>query len=117
MLILRDDPVLELFESPATPPNWIEAIDIVNGEYSLCDEHGQRYVGVLSKPVGGLSPEKFELRPEGAPDILNALSLVDRAVALEPNKYFADLSSLRRHLTLHSSGTGYASPSIQRYAP
>lgn len=114
MLILRDDPVLELFESPSAPPNWIEAIDIVNGEYSLCDEHGQRYVGVLSKPVGWLSPEKFELRPEGAPDISNALSLVDRAVALEPNKYFADLSSLRQHLTLHSSGTGCASPSIQR---
>ena len=30
MLILRDDPVIEVFASPDNPPNWIEPIDIEN---------------------------------------------------------------------------------------
>jgi len=105
MLILRDDPVLELFESPLTPPNWIEAIDIENKEYSFCDDQGQIYVGVITKPSGWFQPTTFELRPDGKPDIANALALIDRARVLEPNIWFRDLSSLRQHLTCHSRGT------------
>jgi hypothetical protein len=102
MLILRDDPVLEIFESPSSPPDWIETIDIENDEYSFCDDHGQRYVGVIVKPAKRFSlwfrPDRFELRPEGIPDIANALALVDRAVEIEPNRFFSDLASLRLHL-------------------
>jgi len=31
MLMLRDDPVIEVFDSPDNPPDWIEWIDIENG--------------------------------------------------------------------------------------
>jgi hypothetical protein len=98
MLILRDDPVIEVFESPKEPPNWIEAIDIENGEYSFCDDNGQRYAGVVTQPAVWFRPAVFELHAVGAPDTANAIALVDRAVAIEPNRRFADLASLRTYL-------------------
>lgn len=94
MLILRDDPVIEVFDTPEKPPNWIEAIDIENEEYSFCDDHGQRYVGVVTQLEGWSRPASFELRPVGAPDIAIAIALVDRAVAIEPNGRFVDLAVL-----------------------
>jgi hypothetical protein len=99
MFILRDDPVLEVFDTSDNPPNWIEPIDIENEEYSFCDDHGQRYTGVVTQPEGWFHAATFELRPVGEPDIANAIALVDRAVAIEPNGKFADLAALRCYLT------------------
>ena len=98
MLMLRDDKVIEIFDSPENPPAWIEAIDIENEEYRFCDEKGQRYVGVIVRPVGYFRSGAFELRPEGQPQLKNALDLVDAAVGIEPNERYGDLDLLRRHL-------------------
>ena len=98
MLILRDDPVIEVFASPDNPPNWIEPIDTENEEYSFCDDNGQRYAGLITQPAGWFRPAVFVLRPVGAPDMANAIALVDRAVAIEPNDEFTDLASLRSYL-------------------
>jgi hypothetical protein len=98
MLMLRDDQVIEIFETPSTPPNGIEAINIENQEYQFRDHNGQRYVGVVSEKIGWLSSGNFELRPEGTPNIKNALSLVDSAVSLKTNERFPDLEALRAYL-------------------
>lgn len=98
MLILRDDQVIEIFDSPASPPGWIEAIDIENQGYSFCDESGQRYVGVIIRLGGWFGQDEYELQPEGVPDISNALTLVDKAKLIEPNDRFPDLKSLRDYL-------------------
>ena len=99
MIILRDDPVIEVFESPLTPPDWIEGIDIENGEYQFCSDTGQRYVGEITKPSGFFRQAEWCLRPEGEPGIMNALALIDAAQEIEPNDRFPDLESLRRHTT------------------
>jgi len=98
MMLLTDDRVLEVFESPQSPPSWIEAIDIENGEYRFCDDKGQRYVGISTKRTGWLGTGKFELRRAGRPDLKNALELVDAAVSIKPNSVFPDLASVRQHL-------------------
>lgn len=98
MIMLRDDPVIEIFESAATPPNWIECIDIENDEYQFCEDTGQRFVGEVVCRAGLFRSEQFCLIPEGEPDVMNALRLLDRAKAIEPNEYFSDLESLRRHI-------------------
>jgi hypothetical protein len=98
MIILRDDPVIEIFASPDKPPNWIEAIDIENGEYAFCDEDGQRYTGIITQPAGWFRSAAFVLQPDGLPDMANAIAIVDRAVAIEPNDEFPDLASLRSYL-------------------
>ena len=97
MLVLLDEPTLMLFGSPDTPPDGLEAIDVVNGEYFFCDDDGQPYVGVVTRAVDRY-PLEYSLRPEGNPDIANARDLAGKAVLLAPNPWYADLESLRRHL-------------------
>jgi hypothetical protein len=103
MIILRDDPVIEIFDSPEAPPSWIEWIDIENGEYQFCDDKGQRYVGAVTHPKGRFErwfkEPTFALRPEGTPNLKNVLELVDKAEFLESNSHFPDLDALRQHLT------------------
>jgi|GEM_PF-4996362 len=98
MIILRDDPVIEVFESPDHPPNWIESIDIENNEYRFCDDDGQQYVGVIIRPGRWFRLPRYELKPVGSPDVANAIALVDQAVVIEPNRKFADLDALRGYL-------------------
>jgi hypothetical protein len=98
MIMLRDDRVIEIFRSPDAPPGWIETIDIENGEYRFCDERGQRYVGEVTHPPGLFREGEFRLRPEGGPNLNNALELIGGAQFIEPNDQFPDLESLRRHL-------------------
>src|SRR5262245_55512294 len=50
VIMLRDDPVIEVFDSPDAPPNWIEWIDIENGEYQFCKIKGHHHFQ-LSIPV------------------------------------------------------------------
>ena len=97
--MLRDDPVIEVFDSPDHPPSWIEGFDIENGEYQFCDERGQRYVGVVTRSSSWRRQPEFVLRPEGAPELENVLDLIRRAEAIEPNNQFPDLEALRQHLT------------------
>jgi hypothetical protein len=99
IMLKQDDRNIVLFDSPEHPPKWIETIDIENQEYRFCDDRGQRYVGVIVKPIGIFRSGAFELRPEGPPDVKNALELVDAAAGIEPNERHENLESLRRHLT------------------
>jgi hypothetical protein len=99
MMILRDDQVIEVFDSPLAPPDWIEAIDIENGEYQFCDDTGQRFVGEITKPSGFFRQAEWRLRPDGEPDVQNALDLIAKAKMIEPNDRFPDLESLKRHTT------------------
>jgi hypothetical protein len=98
ILMLRDDQVIQIFDFPPTVRDGIEAIDIENHEYQFCDQNGQRYVGVITEKIGWFRSGNFELRPEGTPDIKNALLLIDSATALEPNEKFPDLDALRAFL-------------------
>ena len=104
MMIFGDDPVIQLFESADAPPNWIEVVDVENGEYQFCDDRGQRYVGEITRPSGVFRSAEWKLMPQGAPDIKNALDLIDKAKVLEPNPWFKDLESLRTHTTNRAHG-------------
>lgn len=96
MLILRDDGLIETFDSPEYPPNWIERIDVENEEYTFSSDTGQRYKGELIRKAGFFAPEKWRLAPHGEPDIENALALVDRAEGVDPE--FSNLQALREHI-------------------
>ena len=98
MLMLLDEPVIEIFDTPDNPPDWIEAIDIENNGYQFCDDDGQQYVGVITRPSSWFRLPLYELKPVGLPDLANALTLVDRAVAIEFNHKFDDLVALRSYL-------------------
>lgn len=100
MLILRDDLMLETFESPDNPPDWIEWIDVENNEYAFCSDSGQRYRGELVGPGGFFKSEEWRLVPDGEPALAHALGLVNRATAVDSRRCsFPDLPSLREHLT------------------
>jgi len=100
ILMLRgDDHVMVLFGSVDEVSRRLETIDIENDEYQFCDVSGQRYVGVVTRPIGRFSSGAFELRTVGPPEIGNAVELIDRATGLEANEWYKDLASLRRHLT------------------
>jgi hypothetical protein len=105
MLILRDDRVIEVFDSFEHPPVWIESIDVENGEYQFCDDKGQRFVGVVGRHTL-VTQAEWHLRPTGEPDIRNALGLVEKAVMIESNSHFPDLDSLKRHIASKGSCHG-----------
>ena len=98
ILVLRqDDRFLEVFESPEAVQCHFEAIDIENEEFEFCDDHGQRYVSVITEPGGWWRSGRFELRPESAPSRRHVIEFIDRASGIESDR-FPDLESLRRHL-------------------
>jgi hypothetical protein len=99
MMVLLDEPTLIVFASPENPPNNLETVDVINGEYTFCDERGQMYEGIVTKPAGWFREAKYGLRPTGVANIANALALVERAVLLEANPWFPDLKTLGLHLT------------------
>jgi hypothetical protein len=98
MLMLTDDRMIRIFVSPPTQKDRIEFIDVMNQEYQFCDQNGQRYVGVVTEKPGWFRSGDFELRPEGTPDIRNAMRLLDSAVSLESNETFPSLEALRAYL-------------------
>jgi hypothetical protein len=77
MLLLLDEPTLMLFETPDKPPDWLEAVDVLNNEYRFCDDNGQLFVGVSTHPGGRFRDPEYVLQPQGPPAIANALKLVD----------------------------------------
>jgi hypothetical protein len=100
VLLLRDDLILETFDSPDAPPDWIEWIDVENDEYAFCSDAGQRFRGELIKAEGFFHGEQWRLIPDGSPALENALALVDRASDVDPRRCsFANLADLRHHLT------------------
>lgn len=101
MLILRDDLVMETFESPDHPPDWIEWIDVENDEYTFCSDTGQKYRGELVRRASLFRSLDWRLVAEGEPDPRNAIELVARATDIEPSRSrFADLATLRQHLEM-----------------
>ena len=103
MIILRDDRVIETFEDPRQPPNWIETIDIKNQEYEFCDDYGQVYKGKIKKG-GFFSLDTYELVPEGTPDKENLNRLLSKAVMIEEGDRFQTLEELKKYLTSAASG-------------
>ena len=100
MLLLRDDLIVETFDSPDDPPDWVEWIDVENGEYRFCSETGQKYRGELVQRGWLFRSVKWRLIPDGKPDPRNAIAIVERAVDVDPQRScFADLATLRQHLT------------------
>ena len=95
MLILRDDQVIETFTSPGLPPTWIETIDVENEEYEFCDTDGQRFIGKITKGKNFYSLDTFELVPDGAPNIDNLTSILDRALFVERNKQVIKIHDFR----------------------
>jgi hypothetical protein len=99
MIVLPDDRVLETFDSPDQPPDWIEWVDVEAGRHRFCDNRGQLYAGRLVQAGGFLQREQWELYATGEPDIENALALVDGAAAIEPLRcHFSELATLRDYL-------------------
>jgi hypothetical protein len=103
MMVLLDEPTLMLFDSPDNPPDCLESVDVINGEYRFCDDDGQRYVGVVTRTVGGSYPIEYLLRPDGEPDSTLPRELARKAVLLVPNPWHLDLASLLRHLEARDS--------------
>lgn len=103
MLILRDDMVVETFDSPEHPPDWIETIDVENQEYEFCDDRGQRYVGKIEKGKGWLSRNGYRLVPVGQPDPAFLFAFLARATCIEPGGRFSSLDDLKEHLTNRST--------------
>jgi hypothetical protein len=99
MLILRDDSVIETFASPDSPPTWIEAIDVENGEYEFCDDRGQKYIGKILKGEGFRAVDDLELVPDGPADMAHALKMIEEAVDIESGNNFSDLEALRTHIS------------------
>ena len=57
VFVLRDDRSLDVFESPAEVPGWIEGLDIGPSVLDLCDDRGQRYaVEEVRVAVAGPGP-------------------------------------------------------------
>jgi len=96
MILLRDDRVIEIFESPDNPPDWIEGIDIENNEYQFCDETGQIYKGHIVKPSGSIKQAEWNLQPDGVPDIGNLKELIDQAESIKPTDQFPNLETLKK---------------------
>lgn len=105
MIMLRDDSVIEVFESPLNPPKGIEGIDIENNEYQFCSDSGQRFIGKITEPAKLFRDALWVLQVEGTADASNALALIDQAKDIEPNPHFGSLAELREHCL----GTGNAS--------
>jgi len=98
MLILRDDRVLETFDSPQAPPSWIEAVDVENGEYEFCSDLGQRYIGTIHRAKGMFDHDTFELIPDGVASEENLEKILNQAVSIE-DATFKCLEDLKAHLT------------------
>src|SRR6516225_1461194 len=101
MFMFRDDGIIETQESHAAPPDWVEWIDVENGEYEFCDDTGQRYCGALLQSIGFFRREKVGLVPDGEAHRDHILSLVDRAKGVDSKRSkFPDLDSIRRYLQI-----------------
>jgi hypothetical protein len=110
LLLLLDEPTLMLFESPDKLPDWLESVDLLNNEYRFCDDNGQLFVGMNARQGGWFRAPEYVLRAQENPAIANALKLVDQAVMIIPNPWFADVASLRCYLVdrLDVGSTGHA---------
>jgi hypothetical protein len=79
LLVIDRDNNLSIHASVRDAEGHLETIDIEDGEYQFCDEHGQPYVGEILKPVGKFSSGQFRIVPHGTPDPTLPLALVSRS--------------------------------------
>jgi hypothetical protein len=97
LIVLDTDGIVNLFASPEEAEKHLEAIDIEDNEYEMCDERGQRYVGKLLSPITAMRPGTFRLEPEGWPSPPALASILGRAQSVDTT--FGDyrtLDDLRR---------------------
>jgi hypothetical protein len=75
--------LLYLYPSVAETESHLEAIDIENNEYEICDASGQRFIGEIVEPLTKFRTGKFRLKPDGVPDKAVVASLLSRARTLD----------------------------------
>jgi hypothetical protein len=79
LLVIDRDNNLSIHASVRDAEGHLETIDVEDGEYQFCDEHGQPYIGEVLKPVGKFSSGEFRIVPQGAPDPALPMDFVSRA--------------------------------------
>jgi hypothetical protein len=79
LLVIDRDNCLSIYGSLPDAAAHLETIDVEDGEYQFCDEHGQPYVGEVLKPVEKFSGGEFRIVPYGAPDARLPAAFVARA--------------------------------------
>jgi hypothetical protein len=99
IIVFLGDGGVGTFQSPESPPNWLEWTDVANEEYQFFGDRGQQYRGELLRPAGFLSAEQWHLVETGVTDLAKVIALVDGAHYVdEACSGFPDLESLRRHV-------------------
>jgi hypothetical protein len=104
MFVRLDDQMLMVFERPEDPPNDLEAIDVLGGEYQFFDDAGRFYMGKKARAqvpflwIFSISVETYSLIPTERADIQAALALAQSAVGVEPNPFFPNIETIRRYL-------------------
>ncbi len=61
ILAIDMDKNIHLFSSEEQVYKQIEAIDVENGEYEFCNEHGRRFFGEITTPVTTFKSGLFRL--------------------------------------------------------
>lgn len=82
IMVIDKDNVLYLLESIHETENYLEAIDIENGECDFCDETGQLFQAKITSPVTTFKEGSFILEPAGESNSDIPLSFLARAQSL-----------------------------------
>jgi hypothetical protein len=99
IIVFMDDCRIGTFESPESPPTWVEWIDVKDGSYQFYNERGQQYRGALLRRAGFFRAERWNLVATGVPELAKVIALLDRAHSIDETcSDFSDLESLRRHV-------------------
>jgi hypothetical protein len=102
-----DDGTLEVFPDIVSVRDQCEAIDVEEGAYHFFDECGRSLRPRIITPVRRTSlPFGVKLMGGGnfdlelAPEIEEGAfdTLLESAIAIEPNQWFASISDLRQHV-------------------
>ena len=83
ILVLDLDLGLSLYASATEAEKNLEAIDVENGEYEFCDEHGQKFVGQVITPITRFRSGAFRLMSTKEFDSALPLLFVSRARRLD----------------------------------
>jgi hypothetical protein len=83
LIVLDTDGILNLYASPEEAEKHLEAIDIEDAEYEMCDDWGQRYVGKILSPVTSRQSGTFRIEKEGWPSQSVLSSILGRAQSLD----------------------------------
>jgi hypothetical protein len=112
IIVFADDQTVSVFPDLGSVQGECEAIDVEEGAFHFFDELGRRLVPRFTSPVrrsrsifgissvGGGNFE-LDLDPEDQSSFETSLA---NAVAIEPNRWFATLEDLGRHIAENRKG-------------